>query len=225
MLSASSLRRSLCPRPRFCRECTCRIVHTQKQPVLAEVAQNTKRRECVLRANGFESSDREGDPTLTAAPDDAGKGSSGREIDLSDASGFGPSILAFDSAVKIPLELIGVEEAQRRLKGGDQNALELLAMRPCVHTPFRPPDRGAGHTLENDEPRASVYPHAMHERKKDGNPKRAILRSWETDARALQRADDEGMQLGERSRLHDVEIALACLDAKAGGGEFPALAA
>jgi hypothetical protein len=46
--------------------------------------------------------------------------------------------------------------------------------------------------------------------------KRAILRSWETDARALQRADDEGMQVGERSRLHDVEIALASLDAKAG---------
>ena len=44
--------------------------------------------------------------------------------------------------------------------------------------------------------------------------KRAILRSWETDARALQRADDEGMQVGERSRLHDVEIALACLDAQ-----------
>ena len=42
--------------------------------------------------------------------------------------------------------------------------------------------------------------------------KRAILRSWETDARALQRADDEGMQVGVRSRLHDVEIALACLD-------------
>ncbi len=46
--------------------------------------------------------------------------------------------------------------------------------------------------------------------------KRTILRSWETDACALQRADDEGMQIGERSRLHDVEIALACLDAKAG---------
>jgi hypothetical protein len=40
--------------------------------------------------------------------------------------------------------------------------------------------------------------------------KRTILRSWEIDARALQRADDEGMQVGERSRLHDVEIALAC---------------
>jgi hypothetical protein len=46
--------------------------------------------------------------------------------------------------------------------------------------------------------------------------KRAILKSWETDARALQRADDEGMQVGARSRLHDVEIALACLDAKVG---------
>jgi hypothetical protein len=28
--------------------------------------------------------------------------------------------------------------------------------------------------------------------------------------------DDEGMQVGERSRLHDVEVALASLDAKAG---------
>jgi hypothetical protein len=54
---------------------------------------------------------------------------------------------------------------------------------------------------------------------------RALLRSWETDARALQRADDEGMQIGERSRLHDVEIALACLDAKGGEERFQALAA
>ena len=33
---------------------------------------------------------------------------------------------------------------------------------------------------------------------------------------ALQRADDDGMQVGERSSLHDVEIAMACLEAKAG---------
>lgn len=59
---------------------------------------------------------------------------------------------------------------------------------------------------------ASVFAHPMQTTAE----KRAILRSWETDAHALQRADDEGMQLGERSRLHDVEIALACLDAKAG---------
>ena len=66
---------------------------------------------------------------------------------------------------------------------------------------------------------ASAFAHPMqvvHAKDLTTAEKRAILRSWETDARALQRADDEGMQVGERSRLHDVEIALACLDAKAG---------
>ena len=65
---------------------------------------------------------------------------------------------------------------------------------------------------------ASVFAQPMqvvHAKDLTTAEKRAILRSWETDARALQRADDEGMQVGERSRLHDVEIALACLDAQA----------
>ena len=65
---------------------------------------------------------------------------------------------------------------------------------------------------------ARVFAHPMqvvHAKNLTTPEKRAILKSWETDARALQRADDEGMQVGERSRLHDVEIALACLDAKA----------
>jgi hypothetical protein len=66
---------------------------------------------------------------------------------------------------------------------------------------------------------AGVFAHPMqvaHAKGLTTAEKRTILRSWETDACALQRADDEGMQIGERSRLHDVEIALACLDAKAG---------
>ena len=65
---------------------------------------------------------------------------------------------------------------------------------------------------------AGVFAHPMqvvHAKDLTTAEKRAILRSWETDARALQRADDEGMQVGARSRLHDVETALACLDAKA----------
>lgn len=65
----------------------------------------------------------------------------------------------------------------------------------------------------------SVFAHPMqvvHAKDLTTGEKRAILRAWETDARALQRADDEGMQVGERSRLHDVAIALACLDVKAG---------
>jgi hypothetical protein len=59
---------------------------------------------------------------------------------------------------------------------------------------------------------ASVFAHPMqvvHAKDLTAAEKRAILGSWE-------RADDEGMQVGERSRLHDVEIALAFLDAKAG---------
>ena len=66
---------------------------------------------------------------------------------------------------------------------------------------------------------AGVFAHPMqvvHAKDLTTAEKQTILRSWETDACALQRADDEGMQIGERSRLHDVEIALACLDAKAG---------
>ena len=66
---------------------------------------------------------------------------------------------------------------------------------------------------------ASVFAHPMqvvHAKDLTTAEKRAILRAWETDARAWERADDEGMQVGEKSRLHDVEIALACLDAKAG---------
>ena len=76
------------------------------------------------------------------------------------------------------------------------------------------------HPVPNEELNpASVFAHPMqvvHSKDLTTAEKRVILRSWETDARALQRADDEGMQVGERSRLHDVTIALACLDAKAG---------
>jgi hypothetical protein len=62
---------------------------------------------------------------------------------------------------------------------------------------------------------AGVFAHPMqvvHAKDLTTAEKRTILRAWEIDARALQRADDEGMQVGQRSRLHDVEIALACLD-------------
>jgi hypothetical protein len=62
---------------------------------------------------------------------------------------------------------------------------------------------------------AGVFAHPMqvvHAKDLITAEKRTILRAWEIDARALQRADDEGMQVGQRSRLHDVEIALACLD-------------
>ena len=38
-----------------------------------------------------------------------------------------------------------------------------------------------------------------------------ILRAWETDERALQRAEDEGMVGGEHDHLHRVREALARL--------------
>jgi hypothetical protein len=41
--------------------------------------------------------------------------------------------------------------------------------------------------------------------------KLAILRSWEVDERALQRAEDEGMAGGEHAHLHRVQDALARL--------------
>jgi hypothetical protein len=41
--------------------------------------------------------------------------------------------------------------------------------------------------------------------------KLAILRAWETDERALQRAEDEGMGGGEHAHLQRVQEALACL--------------
>ena len=42
--------------------------------------------------------------------------------------------------------------------------------------------------------------------------KLAILRAWEADERALQRAEDEGMGGGEHAHLHRVQDALARLD-------------
>jgi hypothetical protein len=41
--------------------------------------------------------------------------------------------------------------------------------------------------------------------------KLAILRAWEADERALQRAEDEGMGGGEHAHLHRVREALARL--------------
>jgi hypothetical protein len=38
--------------------------------------------------------------------------------------------------------------------------------------------------------------------------KRSILRAWEEDERALQRAEDEGMTGGEHAHLHRVQEAL-----------------
>lgn len=44
----------------------------------------------------------------------------------------------------------------------------------------------------------------------------AILKAWEADERALQRAEDEGMGGGEHAHLHKVQIALAHLRDAAG---------
>ena len=41
--------------------------------------------------------------------------------------------------------------------------------------------------------------------------KLSILKGWEADERALQRAEDEGMGGGEHAHLHKVQIALAHL--------------
>jgi hypothetical protein len=41
--------------------------------------------------------------------------------------------------------------------------------------------------------------------------KLAILRAWETDERALQRAEDDGMGGGVHAHLQRVQEALACL--------------
>jgi hypothetical protein len=41
--------------------------------------------------------------------------------------------------------------------------------------------------------------------------KLAILKAWEADERALQRAEDEGMGGGEHAHLHRVREALICL--------------
>jgi hypothetical protein len=41
--------------------------------------------------------------------------------------------------------------------------------------------------------------------------KLAILKAWEADERALQRAEDEGMGGGEHAHLHSVQDALARL--------------
>lgn len=42
--------------------------------------------------------------------------------------------------------------------------------------------------------------------------KLAILRAWEADERALQRAEDEGMGGGEHAHLHKVQSALTRLE-------------
>src|SRR5437867_3924765 len=42
--------------------------------------------------------------------------------------------------------------------------------------------------------------------------KLAILRAWEADERALQRAETEGMGGGEHAHLHKVQEALALLE-------------
>jgi hypothetical protein len=44
--------------------------------------------------------------------------------------------------------------------------------------------------------------------------KLSILKAWETDERALQRAEDEGMGGGEHAHLHRVQEALAELNSK-----------
>ena len=44
--------------------------------------------------------------------------------------------------------------------------------------------------------------------------KLSILKAWETDERALQRAEDEGMGGGEHPHLHRVQEALAELNSK-----------
>jgi hypothetical protein len=51
----------------------------------------------------------------------------------------------------------------------------------------------------------------VHARNMTAAEKLAILRAWEIDERALQRAEDEGMGGGEHAHLHRVQAALAHL--------------
>ena len=46
--------------------------------------------------------------------------------------------------------------------------------------------------------------------------KLALLRSWEEDAREMDRAADEGMGGGERSHLRDIELLIEQLEAQGG---------
>jgi hypothetical protein len=45
----------------------------------------------------------------------------------------------------------------------------------------------------------------------DRDEKVALLQAWAADERALQRAEDEGMDGGEHAHLHKVQLALAHL--------------
>ena len=49
--------------------------------------------------------------------------------------------------------------------------------------------------------------------------KLSILKSWEADERALQRAEDEGMIGGEHAHLHRVQDALARLQSTSSADE------
>jgi hypothetical protein len=50
----------------------------------------------------------------------------------------------------------------------------------------------------------------------DAGAKRAILKAWEADERALLRAEDEGMGGGEHAHLQKVQAALAQLSKELG---------
>jgi hypothetical protein len=51
------------------------------------------------------------------------------------------------------------------------------------------------------------------------NEKLSILKAWEADERALQRAEDEGMDGGEHAHLHRVQEALVRLQSSETMGE------
>lgn len=59
--------------------------------------------------------------------------------------------------------------------------------------------------------------HVVDDSELDDAQRLEVLRRWEMDARELQVADEEGMSLGESSRLDEVRKAIATLKGKTEG--------
>ena len=154
--------------------------HAVKHATGPQCLLDSKSRNRILGADRFEAGNRKVDAFGPAPANEIVQNLRGGEVDRGDAGRFqhnethsGQGMHCIEN---VPAEVVGVEKGQRRLESRDDDAGFRLArnMRTC-----RPPDRGAGNALEDQQTRARGAPHAMHQRQRDTDAD--TLLNWKQD--------------------------------------------
>src|ERR1700761_6920248 len=107
------------------------LLDAVEQMVVVKLRQDAETKQRLLCARGFQTRQREVDAALVAMREDAGQRLRRGEVDLDDTAGFEHDELQIparlDRGDGAALEIVGIEERQRRLEREHQYARQRLA--------------------------------------------------------------------------------------------------